>query len=185
MANIDTRRKLIETTKEMLLTGMSPSNLTARKISSEAETNLAMINYCFKSKDELIKLAVEEIIAEEFKKYSHDESEETPKAQLRNLLGYVCQATIKYQDLTKLSIPYLLLEEELKMPLEILPYIKKHYGSQKSELECKLLAFQLVYSLQLIFYRSDDFSKYSGINIDEIDQLKKLIDVELDLFLKD
>ena len=61
MENQYARNKLIEVTQKMRLNGVNVKQLTARRMSSEAGTNLAMINYCFKSKDELMKIAVENV----------------------------------------------------------------------------------------------------------------------------
>ncbi len=186
MANQDTRRKLIDTTKRLLTDGTPLETLTARQISAEAGTNLAMINYSFKSKDELLKIAIDEIIAEEFDQHSHlDTPNISAKEQLRELLLHVCHAMIKYRELTKLSIPYLMLNDEISLPLDILPFIKKHFGARKNETDCRVIAFQMVYTMQLIFYRADDFRKYSGIDIMNKQQLQDLIDAQLDLFLGD
>ena len=184
MANQDTKNKLISTTKRLLTDGTSLETLTARQISKEAGTNLAMINYCFKSKDELLKIAVDEIVSEEFNQYSQlDYSDKTAKKQLRELLLHVCYAMIKYRELTKLSIPYLMLNDEISLPLDILPFIKTHFGQKKSESECRVIAFQIVYTMQLIFYRAEDFRKYSGIDITNEEQLQDFLDNQLNLFL--
>lgn len=184
MGNQDTKLKLIETTKNLLKKGISANKLTARQISSEAGTNLAMINYCFKSKDELLKVAVEEIVAEEFSQYSRvDISNLTARERLRELLIHTCSVTMKFRELTRSSVPYIMLEDSISLPMDILPYIKEHFGSRKSETECRIIAFQLVYSMQLIFYRADDFFKYSGIDITDSKQLISFIDMQLDLFM--
>jgi AcrR family transcriptional regulator len=184
MANQDTRKKLIETTKQLLTNGASLEAVTARQISSEAGTNLAMINYCFKSKDELIKIAVDEIVAEEFSQHSQPGfSDRSAKEQLREILLHVCNAMIKYRELTKLSIPYLMLNDVISLPLDILPFIKTHFGAKKGETECRVIAFQMVYTMQLIFYRADDFRKYAGIDITDPTQLLTFLDSQLDLFL--
>lgn len=181
---VTTKDKLIETTKQLLESGANPETLTARFISSKAEVNLAMINYCFQSKDELIKIAVDRIVAEEFQKYARIHSQEVaPKEQLKEILRYVCKAMIKYQSLTKLSIPYLLLNSEISLPYDILPFIKEHFGTKKTETECKVIAFHIVYALQLIFYRSEDFYKYCGINISEEEAMQVFLEEQLNFFL--
>lgn len=184
MANQETTRILIDTTKQLLTDGTPLETITARKISSVAGTNLAMINYNFKSKDELLKIAVDEIIIEEFNQYSNVETpSRTAKEQLRELLIHVCDVMIKYRDLTKLSIPYLMLHDEISLPLDILPYIKMHFGTKKSETDCRVIAFQMIYTMQLIFYRAEDFRKYSGIDITKKQQLQDFLNAQLDLFL--
>ncbi|MFT8887614.1 MAG: TetR/AcrR family transcriptional regulator [Ethanoligenens sp.] len=184
MANQDTRNKLIATTKRLLTDGNPLEILTARQISNESGTNLAMINYCFKSKDELLKIAVDEIIAEEFNQHSQMESpDKSAKEQLREMLLHVCNSMIKYRELTKLSIPYLMLNDEISLPLDILPFIKTHFETKKNETECRVIAFQMIYTMQLIFYRADDFRKYCGIDITNEQQLQGFLDAQLNLFL--
>lgn len=184
MGNKETRNRLIEVTKRLLTEGNSLETLTARCISSEAGVNLAMINYCFKSKDELLKIAVEEIVAAEFNKYATVNSDNsTAKEQLRNVLYHVCKAMLKYSTLTRISIPYILLNEEISLPYDILPFIKKHYEGIKDETQCKVIAFHIVYTMQLIFYRSKDFYRYSGIDIDDELKMEEFLDSQLDLFL--
>ncbi len=185
MANKDTRAKLIHTTKQLLLDGVPLQTLTARKISTEAGTNLAMINYCFKSKDELLNIAIQEIVSEEFHHYSKTSKvPQTPKVQLRELLLHICNTTIKFQELTRASIPYLLLQEELTLPLQLLPFLKQHFGARRTDSECRVIAFQLVSTMQLIFYRADDFRSFSGIDITDSKQLADFIDFQLNIFLE-
>lgn len=185
MGNKETRNKLIEATKHLLIEGSSLEALTARHISSEAGVNLAMINYCFKSKDELLKIAVEEIIAEEFSKYANVKSDNsTAKKQLKTTFYHVSKAMIKYRSLTKMSIPYILLNEDISLPYDILPFIIKHYEGKRDETQCKVIAFHIVYTMQLIFFRSRDFYKYSGINVEDEAKLEEFLDSQLDLFLE-
>lgn len=184
MGNKETRNKLIKVTRRLLMEGNNLETLTARQISCEAGVNLAMINYCFKSKDELLKIAVEEIIAIEFSKYAETKADNyTAKEQLRNILIHVCKVMIKYSSLTKMSIPYILLNDEISLPYDILPFIKKHYDGKKDETQCKVIAFQMVYTMQLIYYRSKDFYRYSGIDVDDVLQMEEFLDSQLDLFL--
>jgi len=184
LGNKETRNRFIEVTKRLLMEGNSLETLTARHISSEAGVNLAMINYCFKSKDELLKIAVEEIVAAEFNKYVDIKSDNsTAKEQLRNILYHVCKAMLKYSSLTRISIPYIMLNEEISLPYDILPFIKKHYEGKKDETQCKVIAFHIVYTMQLIFYRSKDFYRYSGIDVDDEAMMEEFLDSQLDLFL--
>lgn len=180
MENKNTKRKLIDITKKMLLDGIQVEKMTARLISSEAETNLAMINYCFKSKDELLKVAVDEIIKEEFNKISDlDDSKLTGKMKLKKIIKNIGMVMVKYRNLTKGSIPYLMLNEEFKLPLDILPFVHDYFGENKSDKECRFIAFQIVYMLQLILYRLEDFYKYSGIDISNSKELDELIELQL------
>ena len=76
-----------------------------------------------------------------------------------------------------------MLNDGISLPLDILPYIKMHFGATKSETDCRVIAFQMVYTMQLIFYRAEDFLKYSGINICDAQQMQNFLDMQLNLFL--
>ena len=184
MQSENTKSQLISTTKDLLLTAKNPEKITARQIASQANVNLAMINYCFGSKDELLKLAIDEIIAFEFKQFTiKGDGYLSPKEKLKMLLYHVSEVTIRYENITRLSVPYVLLNAPIEIPYGILPYIKEHFGNQKEEHVCKVLAYEIVSFMQIVFYRAKDFYKYSGINLQEPRELQRFIDNQLDLIL--
>lgn len=178
MKNTDTRRVLINATKELLQSGEHGYVPTARDIASHAGVNLAMINYSFKSKDELIKVAVDEILSEEFRNFSA-ESDVDAKEQLRQTLHHFCSVMLRYSDFTRMTIPYLLLEDAISLPSMILPFLRTIL---QDETECRIIAYNLITILQVIFYRSDAYRHYSGIDINDSNQMNALIDYHLALF---
>ncbi|WP_154666651.1 hypothetical protein [Intestinimonas massiliensis (ex Afouda et al. 2020)] len=90
---------------------------------------------------------------------------------------------LKYRALTQASIPYLLLEEPISLPLDILPDLRAHFGPAKSEEACRLAAFGLVYTMQLAFYRGEEFQRYYGPEIYSDAGAAAFLDAQLDLFL--
>ncbi|MNM96956.1 putative DNA-binding transcriptional regulator [compost metagenome] len=178
-----TKDQLIEATRQLLLSTKTPEKITARQISQTANVNLAMINYCFGSKDELLKTVIDEIIASEFKQYAATDHGQSPKEKLKELLYHMCEVTIKYEPITRLSVPYVLLQAPIEIPVEVLPYIKEHFEGTRDEKFCKVIAYELVSFLQVIFYRAKDFYKYAGVDIYKESELKELIDNQLDLIL--
>lgn len=179
MGRSETGRCLIDATKELLHNSEHGAIPTARDIAARADTNLAMINYIFKSKDALIKAAVDEILAEEFRHFSVD-NHVSALEQLRQTLKHICAVTLKYSDLTRMMIPYLLLEDKISLPAMILPFLRKILPD---ETECRIVAYDLITVMQVIFYRSGDYLHYSGIDINDSDKMYALIDYHLDLFL--
>ncbi|MDF2839195.1 MAG: hypothetical protein K0S60_898, partial [Evtepia sp.] len=107
MKKSETKNKLLEVTKELLKSGCGINTITARMISEKAGTNLAMINYYFQSKDALLKLVVDELISEEFNQSAiFDDTEKSAKERLQEILFHVCVATIKFRELTTVTIQY-------------------------------------------------------------------------------
>lgn len=177
---------LLEATIELFKETEHPEKVTSRQIASRAGVNLAMINYYFGSKDELTSQALSAIFTIPIDKLQALRNPaEAPKERLKNFLIYISQIVIRYKRYTKLYIPHLLLEADISQPQLILPEIREHFGLEKSEEQCRLIAYQLISFLQLIFYRSDAFMLYSGININLENEAERLINTELNLLLPD
>lgn len=160
------KERLIQATMDLLKKEKSAKKLTARKIAETAEANLAMINYYFKSKDELVSIAVDQLIEASGQKQEVLLLEtEDPKEWLIAFLIATADSTCDYAELTRPTIPYLLLESEFDLSYQILPMVKACFNNQKDETECRLIAYQLVSFLQLAFYRGKDFERYSSIDV--------------------
>jgi len=183
MANEETRARIIDATKELLLTMKNPEKITARQIAAKAEVNLAMINYYFQSKEKLLKAATDEIVADEFAKMAFDRPEASAKEQLKTLLYDISKVTLQFEKITRLSVPHLIFEAPIELPLMILPYIKEFFGEEENESQCKVLSFELVNMLQIILYRRKDFSVYSGISLQTSDEIRCFINKQVDLLL--
>lgn len=78
------KERLIQATMDLLKKEKSAKKLTARKIAETADANLAMINYYFKSKDELVSLAVNQLIEASGEKQEElDLKDQVPKERLK------------------------------------------------------------------------------------------------------
>jgi AcrR family transcriptional regulator len=175
---------LLKATIELLEEADKPEKVTSRQIASRAGVNLAMINYYFGSKDALTSQAVSKILdvaAGIFK--SPVNPSKSPKKQLRYILREICQIVVKYQRYTKLYVPHLLLEDEITLPQLILPEIRNHFGTKRSEAECRIIAYEMISFLQLAFYRTEAFMRYTGIDLTKENKVIELIDWELKQFL--
>lgn len=160
------KERLIQATMDLLKKEKSAKKMTARKIAETADANLAMINYYFKSKDELVSLAVNQLIEASGEKQEElDLKDQVPKERLITFLTAIADSTCEYAELTRPTIPYLLLEGEFDLSYQILPLIKECFNNQRDETECRVIAYQLVSFLQIAFYRGKDFERYSSIDV--------------------
>jgi AcrR family transcriptional regulator len=184
MAEEDQKTALLNAAMELLEESKQPEKITSRQIAARAGMNAAMINYYFSSKETLISLAVEKVLdvaAGVFQ--SPPNPSDPPKERLRQILRQICQVVLKYRRYTKIYVPHLLLEDEISLPLFVLPEIREHFGKHKSETDYRIIAYEMISFLQLTFYRSDAFLRYTGINLSEERTCDKLIDWELEQFL--
>lgn len=184
MKNEDTRERLIDATVRLLTEGQDAEGITARQICAEAQTNLAMINYFFKSKEKLMHLAVERIMASDAQRLIGAEvSGLTPRQQLRGMLIALCEDAVAYHKYARISVPFILLQEEITIPLTLLPLLRGHFNGAKSEEECRIIAYEMTSFFQLVLLRAEDFVKYSGMDVFNTAQRARLVDMQLDLFL--
>ena len=178
------KEALLKATMELLQQADRPEAITSRQIAARAGANIALINYYFGSKKNLEAQAVGELLNEASKLFQTPPNRsEPPKERLRHILKQICEVVLKYQRYTKLYVPQLLLEDEITVPLYVLPEIREHFGGRRSDTECRIIAYEMVSFLQLAFYRSDAFLRYAGMNLTDVAAANWLVDWELALFL--
>lgn len=179
------KEQLLNATMKLLAESKNANEITARKIAAEAGANLAMINYYFTSKDALISAAVDKLIANRAIELEEIKDKNIPvKQRLTEFLLKMSDITVEYAQYTKATIPYVLLEREIEEPYHILPMVKECCGNKRTETECRMIAFQLITFSQVAFFRSDDFKKYSGLDIMKEDERKALFNIIIDILIQ-
>ena len=184
MQSDNVKDQLIQATMKLLTESKNPSKVTARQIASEADANLAMINYYFSSKDELVNIAVNKLMADRANELKEIRDSHIPaKQKLTEFLITMSDIVTDFSELTKPTIPYSLLEGEIELPYYILPMIKEYCEDKRSETECRIIAYQFISFSQLVFYRSSDFLKYTGIDISDKKQRDTMFQTIVDIFI--
>lgn len=181
----NTKNQLIQSVIELLKECNDISEITCRKITERAKINLSTINYHFGSKDELISIAVNKLIRDAADTYFQDaDNEKNPMERLRKFLINISDMIIDYKKYTKEIIPYLLLQGEFNQTMEILPLVKECLDGKKSDEECKIISYELISFMQLVFYRADTFKSFIRADIMNKEERDRLIDMQLDLLIK-
>lgn len=184
MQNDNVKEQLLNATITLLTENCNASKITARQIATKAEANLAMINYYFASKDALISAAVDQMIANQAVELEAIKEKDIPaKQKLLEFLLKMSDITVEYAQYTKSTVPYVLLEKEIEEPYLILPMVKECYGDKRSETECRMIAYQLITFSQIAFYRSNDFKKYSGLDIMKSKDRKELFNTLMNILM--
>lgn len=184
MSGNSVKEQLILATIKLLTESDKPDRITARQIISEAKVNLAMINYYFHSKNELLNVAVGRIMEERANALKVIyEKDILPKDKLIEFLTAMTELSMEYIDIVRPAMSYSLLEGDMEPPSYILPIIRECYESKRTETECRLAALQLISVLQIIFFRSEQFTKYTGIDISVKEERSKLIQTIVGLYI--
>ena len=181
-----TKDKLIDATFALMEEADDPLNVTSRQIADRAGVKPSMINYCFGSRENLIYQTFQKQYLDFLKEEPIAEliaSDISPKDLLKKLHFIVAKCLVENPKFTKAISPFVLFERDLSKESFSFPYVKKHYAGRKTDRECRLIAYELSSMMQLMICRKDDLKRDFGIDLDNAKELKKYIDMRIDLLL--
>ncbi len=181
-----TKEKLLDATFALMEETDDPLNVTSRQIAERAGTKPSMINYCFGSRENLIY----QTFQKQYLNFLEDKeiakliaSDITPRELLKKLHFIVAKCLVENPKFTKAITPYVLFNRDLSQDSFSFAYVKKHYAGRKTDKECKLIAYEMSSMMQLIICRKEDIKKDFSIDLDKEKELKKYIDMRIDLLL--
>ena len=181
-----TKEKLIDATFALMEEAADPLNVTSRQIADRAGTKPSMINYCFGSRENLIYQTFRKQYLEFLNESEIADliaSDISPKDLLKKLHFTVAKCLVENPKFTKAITGYVLFNRDLSQEAFSYRYVKKHYAGRKTDKECKLIAYELSSMMQLIIFRKEEIKADFGINLDKEKELKKYIDMRVDLLL--
>ena len=181
-----TKEKLVDATFELMEEADDPLNVTSRQIADRAGVKPSMINYCFGSRENLIY----QTFQKQYMGFLKDKDVEkliasdiVPKDLLKKLHFIVAKCLVENPKFTKAITGYVLFNRDLSQESFSFPYVKKHYAGEKTDEECRLIAYELSAMMQLIVFRKDDIRESFGIDLNNDEELQKYIDMRVDLLL--
>ena len=181
-----TKDKLMEATLHLMENMEDPLKVTSREIAARASVQPAMINYCFGSRENLIYQTFQKQYMGFLKDKEIEKllaSDLAPKDLLKKLHFAVAKCLVENPKFTKAITPYVLFNRDLSQESFSFPYVKKHYAGKKTDKECRLIAYEMSSMMQLIVCRKDDIKRDFGIDLTKDKELKKYIDMRIDLLL--
>ncbi|MGN0641579.1 MAG: TetR/AcrR family transcriptional regulator [Huintestinicola sp.] len=186
--NIETTREALLKAAEKLMTECSdPSEVTSRAITKEAGVNLAMINYCFGTREALLY--------EVFNRLQNDarrqdpvfdnilESGMPPKQKLIMLHFEAMKTMLKYGKYVKAITKYALLNRSLSASRGSLGFILEHFGGRKTESECRLIAYEISSLHELAMLRQEEIKEVCGVDLTDEAVLLQYVTDHINMFL--
>jgi AcrR family transcriptional regulator len=182
----DLRQKLIETTQALLNEADDIEKITVRLIAEKAGVGMGLINYHFKSKDNLMSLAIGDIMVQAISEFSEsdDYSKIEPVVKLRLLLKKLCDLVGSDKKLVRFMTLREITEGSMQAPLYIIPTLKEIFREQKDDMQLRIIALQLIHPIQACSINTDSFHMYSGIDLTVPEQRNRFIDALIDNLTK-
>lgn len=190
-------KRNLETTKDALLKAAEKlmiehgdlAEVTSRAISGEAGVNLAMINYCFGSREALL--------FEVFKKFQSKvlnlnpvfkeiiNGDIPPKEKLILLHYESMKIMLQNFKYVKAVTKFALLDRSISAERGSLPLIKEHFCKRKTEPECLFIAYQISSLHELAVLRHEEIRDVCGIDLTDDEILKKYVTDNINRFLSE
>ena len=158
--NFSAKEKILRAVIELIETEENLEDISIRHIAKKAEVNVALINYYYQSKENLMNQAIEvklgSIVNEVFK---NKRNEATAAETLKTVLINTADLGFRYYKLSKISVA-----TELKLGCRstcdmVLPLLQEIFLN-KSESELKLIALQLIVPFTVMLLYPEHYQNY-------------------------
>lgn len=173
------KERILQTTMALIGEVEQVETITTRQIADRAQVGIGSINYHFQSKDNLLNEAVGQLMGDQASKWyeSYDQDQVDPVSRLKMLLIDTANVAFQHEKLSRITISNALLEGNMEPAQLILPILRDIFSGSKEEVELRLIAFQLITAMQVMFLRAAAFRLYSGIDIYDEEQRNRAIEI--------
>lgn len=182
-----TKSALLKAAEKLMSECSDLSEVTSRAISGNAGVNLAMINYCFGSREallfEVFKKLQSEILMRNpvFEEILKDSI--SPKEKLILLHYESMKIMLQNYKYVKAVTKFALLDRGISEERRSFSFIYDHFGGRKTEAECIFTAYQISSLHELAVLRHEEIKNICGIDLANDETLKKFVSDNINRFL--
>lgn len=168
---VDAAKTLLEETEDI-------DKITVRQIAQRANVGIGLINYHFKSKDNLLSIAIGDRMAKIISDFSKSDSYAhlSPIQKLKSMLRELYALSDKKEKLMHFVLSNDIMKGNMQTPLHLIPLLKQIFGDKKDDMELRILALQILYPIQVTGLNKETFYMYSGIDVSNAEQRNRFID---------
>lgn len=187
MSDTDVKERILNATLSILQETAEPSRITVRQIAERAGVSVGSINYNFGSKDTLISDAVWMMIGSSASNwYTLDTSPDVdPVTRLRQMFKDGIGVAFQYRKNMQIGVLHVIETGNMQAKTLILPLLREIVGADKSDIELRMLAFQLVATIELAFLNIDQLGEFLGVDTSNEATFSTLIDIAIDNLIRD
>ena len=182
-----TRQALIDAAEKLITSCSDPAEVTSRAITQEAGVNIAMINYCFGSREQLLFEVLERV-----SKKAQDtvpslsmlkDAGVSPKHKLAEIHFQTMKMMLENFKLCSALTKYVLINRKIGDKRTSVAFIQQHFGDRKTEGECRMIAFELSILHELAVLHHQEIRDDCGIDLLNDDVLRRYVYENVDRFL--
>lgn len=176
------REDIIKVTRKMVESSRELESITIRQIAEAAGVGVGLINYHFKTKDQLMNMVIGDMISEIASSFNEELKSESqnPVDLLKSMLKSLFLFGVSHEKYMKYILLQGLSSGDISAPLRIVPILKRIYKGKKSEFLLRTIALQIVIPIQFASLNPENFNLYSGVNLKNDSERNHWIDVLVD-----
>ncbi len=177
------KEKIFHVTMELVAEGKTDQQITTREIASKAGVNLALVNYYYQSKENLLSQVVGTMMGEIIEQ-SNQNNHLSADAQtrLRNMLLATADAAFKYRNICKIAIS-LELKSGCGNSCKLVMPLLKEVLTECDESDLNIIALQLMIPFHHIVLKPEFYSRYLGTDFFDEKKRKQKINQMVDCVL--
>lgn len=183
----DARQSIINAAKSILDEHNDAEKITVRQIAERAGVGIGLINYHFKSKDNLLCIAIGDMMSETIVSFTRDDvlKDLNPIDQLKTMLKELYLMAGENEKLIRFLLTREIMNGNMQTPLALTPLLKEIFGNYKDDMQLRIIALQILYPIQVTAINPTNFHLYSGIDLNDPEQRSNYIDVLVDNLIKE
>ena len=174
-----TRSALLSAAKELMTSCDDVDTVTSRAITSRAGVNLAMINYCFGSRDALLYEVFRQLLSDAQRADTELAGLMSAGISARERIILIhcrmMRLMIANFSYAKAATKFILLNRTSDEELGILPLVEEHFAGRRSRDECRLIAFELTSLHELAVLRHAELKKICGTDLTDDSALERYV----------
>jgi AcrR family transcriptional regulator len=180
----DSRQSILDTAKTLLDEAADIDKITVRQIAERAGVGIGLINYHFKSRDNLLRIAIGDTMSQTI--YAMDDQDSysglEPSAKLKEMLKELYTFGGRNEKLMRFVLAHELATGNMQAPLLLIPLLREIFQHQKNDMQLRIIALQILYPIQITALHPSAFHLYSGIQLTSPEERNRFIDVLIDNF---
>ncbi len=182
-----TKKAILQAAKELMTGCGDADEVTSRAVAARADVNVAMINYCFGSREALLYEVFKQLLADAQR--ANPElarllsADIAPKERVIMLHYNMMKLMIANFSYSRAVTKYILLNRGGEMGMESLPCITEHFGGRKSEQQCRMTAFELSSLHEVAVLRHEQLKADFGLDLCDDAVLERYVRESVGRFL--
>lgn len=182
-----TKAALLRAAKELMTACADADEVTSRAIAARAEVNLAMVNYCYGSREALLFEVFVQLLGDAQRRSPElaglMSAELPPKERIILIHFNMMRLMIEGFSYSRAITKYILLNRSEEYGMESLPFIREHFGERKTEDECRLIAFELTSLHELAVLRHRELLRLCGLDLTDAETLESYVRENVERYL--